>query len=714
MNPIEVELPDGRILEFPAGTPNDVMDREIQGLLSGEGPAPDTGLKEAENTAITTLGPLYKGTVGTIANAPSDALAAVASVLPDPRPGLPDFIAKHIPAPLGAAGVKKLFSPDPMLKKAFSAVGAPYGTSKEVAAERNIPHTPGRKILGEVAEMTGSALSTMLPFMAAARTPRATSAAPKISDAFVQPFRSTPAAATTIGAASGATAGAAGAVTDQVGLPELKPVAQILGSFGPAGALGAYRAARSAYQPMSLIAQARNPETAKGLAGQALRETGLTPGTEIPPPALPGMKRTVGMALDNPDMIAFERAILGRVGGMNEIAAMKEANRSVIDAAIARASGNLTPTGASKKMAESYRARETEVGDAARAAYEPLEAELFATKIASNIVRTKISGFYKKLDLNESKDIPGDIRGRLNALMMRPKDKAPTLGEIDGVRSRALAEARAYREVGQGRKAHTMDRVASFLDDVIAKAPASAEKKSLLDPARTQYREYKTQYEDNPLVGRLFEKGRAGYKIPGSEFAPKAFNSPDEALEHLITIGPDHARKLGAKYLSSILRQSMHGNVDDFTRAKVNQFLISNRDALRQFYGQDDWKAILKIRQAVTENARFSKGTGWTGSPTSEKIMANRFVDKFVIEAMPWGRGLVRRGEETLANNTQKLLMQAAFDPQLARALVLSPKRGNVAFISADLKKKYPSLAPTMLSLLGRTVGTDTRQQTVQ
>lgn len=712
MNPIEVELPDGRIVEFPAGTPRDVMDREIQGLIARESKPPqqDTGLSAAANTATIGLGGLYEG-VSQLGDIVTGATAGATRVLPDPRKHVPEWMARDIfpTAPLGPEGVKKAFD----LRNTFRMLGAPVGTPEQVARERNIPLTTLRKNVGNIAATTGSALTSAVPFMAAARVPAALNAAPTLSQAMLAPFRNAPVASTAATAASGASAGALGEVAENFGAPELKPLAQTAGSFLPVAVTGAVRAGRSVAEPLSLVARARSPETARDVAGQTLRELGLTPQTAVPRPPIPGMRATTGMLTDNPDLIALERAALGRVGNMSEIAAMKDVNRSVIDDAVARASGNLTPTEASKRMAAAYRGRAEEVGDAARAAYQPLEDELFRTKIASNIVRTRISGFYKGLDRNELKDIPGDIRGRLNMLQLAPKDKAPTVGEIDGVRSRALAEAKALRDAGQRQKARTLDKVATFLDDVIAKAPASTEKKAALDPARTQYREYMTAYEDNPLVGNLFERGRGGYRVPGSEFAPRAFNSPDEALSHLVSVGPDNARKLGARYLTSVLRQSLQGNVDDFTRAKVNQFLISNRDALRHFYSADDWKAIVKVRDAVTLNARWAKGTGWSNSPTAEKLMANRFVDKLVVDMLPWGRGLVARGGETLARNAQNLLTQAAFDPQLARALVLRPTRGSLAFIPKQVRERHPTLIPVLSSLLGQTAGSNTSQSPV-
>lgn len=175
---IEVELPDGRILEFPEGTSQDEMRSAVQRLLGGTPPAAEQPVAETERTLGQTI---YENVIGSgEVDTPGERLgemirggtAAVARGMAD-VPAIPVNIAQ-----LATAGVEKAFGMEepsmvsraleklPDTREMFSAIPVIGPESQYVA-----PGTAGEYIstTGEFAGGAGlsAGLRAMLRYGAA-------------------------------------------------------------------------------------------------------------------------------------------------------------------------------------------------------------------------------------------------------------------------------------------------------------------------------------------------------------------------------------------------------------------------------------------------------------------------------------------------------------------------------------------------------------------
>jgi hypothetical protein len=118
--------------------------------------------------------------------------------------------------------------------------------------------------------------------------------------------------------------------------------------------------------------------------------------------------------------------------------------------------------------------------------------------------------------------------------------------------------------------------------------------------------------------------------------------------------------------------------------AAIQKELVKYAPAMRRLYANDPGKiaALQKVSKAVEIQSRSAKSPIGGGSDTAENLNMSRSILGRVVDIIPGGgmvRGLARAGlgkiNDMTAQEVNKVIARALYDPELAQTLVLASKR---------------------------------------
>lgn len=560
----------------------------------------------------------------------------------------------------------------PVMKEAVRTAGEmSEKTPEEVAAAQGITLSPTLSALAKITGGMGAAAGSFLPFgiVGAAKN------APGLLKAALGNL------------GYGALSGAGEVAGNALGGPAGAVIGSILPALLPAGAATGIAAGKKAIGAIHNVATIASPSAAERVTGGILSRTGFNPGAEIPAPPLPGMRGTVGMRTANPDLISLERAAMERSNQLGMREGIASTNKGIVADTLSGMAGHRFPEAISPELAASYRNLQGQVKGAT--GIEAATAALEGTSIPSNVLKGYVNKYVNGLKIAQQNAIPATFQSTLDKIYEKYPQTIP-FGEIQALNS-DLKQAARNLAPGDKNKI-VLNGLASHLNNLFAY------KQSGVMEAFSKYGQYKKAFEDNPLVGQLFEKSAPGfYKVPGTEFAAKAFRSPDEAIQYLGSLPAQEAKRLGKEYLVSTLADSIRQGGAP-TANDMRRFIQSNRAAIKNFFTPDDQSALKRVHDAIDFSDRFTAGAVGPGSQTYRNFMAGSFLDKSVkvMTKIPFVKGITKDALESLRTKVDELLTRAAFDPDLARALTKRASAGNVSLLQKSLSGKNPTYLNTL------------------
>jgi hypothetical protein len=180
-------------------------------------------------------------------------------------------------------------------------------------------------------------------------------------------------------------------------------------------------------------------------------------------------------------------------------------------------------------------------------------------------------------------------------------------------------------------------------------------------------------------------------KALGSAFSSNPSNTGAVVDELLKQVGKD---KQGVKGLQNAFKDFLVGKVETTAKtisgdaiispAAIQKELVKYAPAMRRLYANDPGKiaALQKVSKAVEIQSRSAKSPIGGGSDTAENLNMSRSILGRVVDIIPGGgmvRGLARAGlgkiNDMTAQEVNKVIARALYDPGLAQTLVLASKR---------------------------------------
>jgi hypothetical protein len=180
-------------------------------------------------------------------------------------------------------------------------------------------------------------------------------------------------------------------------------------------------------------------------------------------------------------------------------------------------------------------------------------------------------------------------------------------------------------------------------------------------------------------------------KAIGSAFSSNPSNTGAVVDELLKQVGKD---KQGVKGLQNAFKDFLVGKVETTAKtisgdaiispAAIQKELVKYAPAMRRLYANDPGKiaALQKVSKAVEIQSRSAKSPIGGGSDTAENLNMSRSILGRVVDIIPGGgmvRGLARAGlgkiNDMTAQEVNKVIARALYDPELAQTLVLASKR---------------------------------------
>jgi hypothetical protein len=545
---IEVQLPDGRVIEFPAGTSPDVMQRVAAQAVqqpaapSGEGtPGPQQGGTGRGSGFM----PFLNRGIAAIAGAPVDIANAVIGM--DPR-----YLPFGVGGAASAAGARPIpvsetpFGGSASIESALAAAGRPFGA--EMVPE---PGQQPETVSEYVGRGVGDAAGMLMPGYGAARlaagasSPIVARTGRSVSNAFVNAPARTTAAELTTGAGSGY-----GRVSAEEAFPDVPNVGatgELVGGLGTGALLQVPRLLR--YTPgVPTVAAAVTPFTKTGAEARAaarltsLAEDPLAASRAADAPSISNL--TPAQRTGEPRLLALEKAVA------NENPAIAKALRERAAAAQetleteARAlGGDPSQTrafleGRVTRLTDALNTRVEQAQTRARERIAALEPNAPADA-ASRIAREEFDKAFEAARKQESElweAIPKDVTidtaplfRRFDALVAATPvtgqqnipayarkflsaDSADRLGdtatpaELQELRSELLALQRAARKAGNDNQARIIRHIS---DDVLTTLNSLPETGGPYDVARNFSRNVNEVFRDS-AAGALARRSGAG------------------------------------------------------------------------------------------------------------------------------------------------------------------------------------------------------------
>jgi hypothetical protein len=428
---IEVQLPDGRVIEFPAGTAPDVMRRVAAQAVqqpaapSGEGvPGPR---QEGTGRGSGFMPFLNRG-IAAIAGAPVDIANAVIGM--DPR-----YLPFGVGRAASAAGARPIpvsetpFGGSASIESALAAAGRPFGA--EMVPE---PGQQPETVSEYVGRSVGDAAGMLMPGYGAARlaagaaSPIVARTGRSVSNAFVNAPARTTAAELTTGAGSGY-----GRVSAEEAFPDVPNVGatgELVGGLGTGALLQipslltklpGVQVARSAVAPfLPSAAQDRAANRLAGLSDDPLAASRAAEGTSI-------ANLTPAQRTGEPRLLALEKAVADENPAIAK--ALREraaAAQETLEAEARTLGGDPAQTRAFlenrvTRLTDALNTRVEQAQTRARERIAALEPNAPADE-ASRIAREEFDKAYRSARAQESalwKEIPDDVKINTETLFAR-------------------------------------------------------------------------------------------------------------------------------------------------------------------------------------------------------------------------------------------------------------------------------------------------------
>lgn len=166
-------------------------------------------------------------------------------------------------------------------------------------------------------------------------------------------------------------------------------------------------------------------------------------------------------------------------------------------------------------------------------------------------------------------------------------------------------------------------------------------------------------------------------------------------------IGTD---KQGQKGLQNAFKDFLVGKVETTAKtisgdaiispAAIQKELVKYAPALRRLYANDPGKiaALQKVSKAVEIQSRSARSPIGGGSDTAENLNVAQSILGRVVDIIPGGgfvRGMARVGlgklNDLTAQEVNKVIARALYDPELARTLIMASKRAKPQLIEKRL-----------------------------
>jgi hypothetical protein len=545
---IEVQLPDGRVIEFPAGTAPDVMRRvaaqaaQQPAAPSGEG---TPGPQQDGTGRGSGFMPFLNRGIAALAGAPVDIANAVIGM--DPR-----YLPFGVGRAASAAGARPIpvsetpFGGSASIEAALAAAGRPFGA--EMVPE---PGQQPETVSEYVGRGVGDAAGMLIPGYGAARlaagaaNPIVARTGRSVSNAFVNAPARTTAAELTTGAGSGY-----GKVSAEEAFPDVPNVGatgELVGGLGTGALLQVPRLLR--YTPgVPTVAAAVTPFTRTGAEARAaarltsLAEDPLAASRAADAPTISNL--TPAQRTGEPRLLALEKAVAGENPAIAK--ALREraaAAQETLEAEARALGGDPAQTRAFledrvTRLTDALNTRVEQAQTRARERIAALEPNAPADA-ASRIAREEFDKAFEAARKQESElweAIPKDVTidtaplfRRFDALVAATPvtgqqnipayarkflsaDSADRLGdtatpaELQELRSELLALQRAARKAGNDNQARIIRRIS---DDVLTTLNSLPETGGPYDVARNFSRNVNEVFRDS-AAGALARRSGAG------------------------------------------------------------------------------------------------------------------------------------------------------------------------------------------------------------
>lgn len=584
--PIEVELPDGSVAEFP----DDMGQDEIQSVLQKQ-----VGIDETEGMANSVF--LQRG-IANLFGLPVDLVSAGLRKIGVP---IPD-------APIGGSQ---------SIEAGFRKMGIPSPKENEAADD------PSEVFFREI----GAGAASLIPFVGAARMAQQAGRSGKVAQTLreaAETIGRRPVASSTIEGASiaGAGGGAAGgrAVSgDSEAAPAMEALGAIAGGLSPAAALAlpsagklGLRAGRAAIDPFTREgSKIRAAKRVQGLTSDPSQaaENIATQADELPdaarqiPPAIrTGEKRLIGLqrrlADEDPSL---ERSLGRRTQAARESATdlgetRPEAGREFISQRRQQAMNRLQQAAArAQGRAEDRISKirsDTPQADSSRIVREEIEKALGAARAEENRLWSAVPQDVNRRTAQTRQTLKSikDQMGKLSdpedfpAFLREGQGKikgTESVKELQDFRSRVLREIRAERakDAPNRTKIANLERVQEALLTDLGANPENIKKggqalRDALDFSRT----LNQRFTQGPIGRILGYERRGGPSVSGSEVLGRTVGrggeTGGEELDAIRRAVEGEDGEAAAQALNRVIRQVTEGG--EPARQAISQFVRRN------------------------------------------------------------------------------------------------------------------------------------------
>lgn len=709
--PVEVQLPDGRVVEFPAGTSKEVMERALQNLALKElgkdtldtaqiaGAGVVKGASNAMNPALVGAGlaRLGQGVLRTI-----PGMRSVSQMTDKPAEEAARGLEAFAPSTQGAdialrmPGVSNLAQ---VMKRAGVDIASAPRTPDEAYSRTGAQPTTLRNVLANVGEGVGGAL----PFAGMG-------------------------VGTTLGygAISGLGAG--------IGEEAAGPTGKVIGAMLPL----AVAPMVSAGQYAARVTQPLRTSGQRAIAERVVRESAENPAKALANVGqrqpLPNAGMTGAEMTGDRGLISLQRAYQSRPGAVvggeytganipDAFLASRSQQNSALVKAMSRLGARSSADDASVALATKMREglhqpvlqSETRAWEAFRKASGNQVFDADPLHAAWNALR-------RQPNIRPDRDlVPAREYKKLQAIFERG---ATDLDEIQSIRSGLMDASRRAAMAGERNQARVIDAHRRVLDDYInnlpVKDPATLD---LYQTARTLTRAKKTAFEDS-RIGSVFERTGQKYDLEATRVADQAFRnreSLDDAIR-LAKANPEIMTELRRNFTTRLLERARTTRTDIggdrvLTRAGLQKFLDDpvNQYAREQLFnseaGRRVWGRIDRMlrRMDMTDAAKPR-----VGSNTAYDLQRGTVLDGLLLRLTGNLTGGV--GSAVVNRLTQALFKSSIQEIDgMVAAILLNPRATELALKSATPEnlQRLRSIAfpsPVLGALVGAAGGVRTSQ----
>lgn len=686
--PITARMWDGTTLQFPAGTPQEAVDRAARNYVMEHPPPRQRSIGE-DVLRQTGLGAraIMRGAMQ-LPNFAGDVINATVNL---PIQGINWGLRQAYGPSISSLITGQSSAPQiPELGRMSDVV------NRGIDAITPTPETPTERVVGRVGEDLTSLLSGQGVVRSAIRGAQAVpTVARRVADAFIA-SPGTQAVATTGGALGGGVARE---------LAPDSPIADIAGTAtgllaGTGGALAA-RGGAKLLAPLTTAGRER-------IVGQGLLDISRDPRTLLSRlttgnrEIVPGSLRTTAEVADDPALMALERTVRSQGPGEASDFALRDAQRN----AARRAALELAPPVAA-----------SEAGDVVRGGLDAARQRAAAEVHRLYNVVPEDAGRFQGSDLftramPDIMELYGRATGGIPAELRPIIDRMSNAGTMTYGDLRAMARemgdiAGRARVAGDGTLANAAGGIRTVIDDMMGDAAAGGLNAQ-------QLAAHHAALAARRRMGRLYDEGAVGRAIETNQFGRPVM--PAENIPGTLTAGPTAARQLEEALANNpqslaALRGSFVRNMQDSIQApgsvdaagaltdsaaRFHGFIRDNAEVIRVLFGPQGERRLQTIAQDFASRQAVDSVGRAIGSNTVQNLSTANVVSAMLggvitpqqLQTNPLFRplGVLYRwsGSETAL---RELLAQATLDPMLAATLVQRATPNAVARAAAMINQ---------------------------